>query len=71
MGKRKELLAWWSVIAIAVPAMGFGAFVLAQAPSMQPLLGGCVLVLIVLTAVFKAVRSLRKLPRATGWRSAP
>ena len=71
MGKRKESLAWWSVIAIAVPAMGFGVFLLAQASSMQTMLGGGVLVLIALTAVFNAVLSLRKLSRATGWRSAP
>ncbi len=71
MGKRKESLAWWSVIAIAVPAMGFGVFLLAQASSMQTLVGGGVLVLIALTAVFNAVLSLRKLSRPTGWRSAP
>jgi hypothetical protein len=60
MGKKKESLAWWSLIAIAVPSMGFGAFVLGQASSMHTLLGGGVLVLIALTAVFNAVLKLRQ-----------
>ena len=60
MGKKNESLAWWSLIAIAVPAMAFGVFVLAQASPMQTLLGGGVLVLIALTAVFNAVLKLRK-----------
>ena len=70
MGKRKEMLAWWSVIGIAVPAMGFGVFLLAQASSMQTMLAGGVLVLVALTTVFKAVLSLRRLSRATARFSA-
>jgi hypothetical protein len=70
MGKRKDSLAWWSVIAIAAHAMGFGVFLLAEASSMQTVLAGGVLVLAALTAVLKALLSLRRLPRVTGWFSA-
>jgi uncharacterized protein HemY len=70
MGKRKESFAWWSVIVIVALAMGFGVFLLAEASSMQTVLAGGVLVLVALTAVFKAVLSLRRLSRSTGWFSA-
>ena len=58
MAKRKDSLAWWSVIAIVAPAMGFGVFLLAVASSMQTVLAGVVLVLVALTAVVKAALSL-------------
>ena len=58
MAKRKDSLAWWSVIVIVAPAMGFGVFLLAVASSMQTVLAGVVLVLVALTAVVKAALSL-------------